>query len=82
MLGPTTCAVEKRGSSTVKRAASRIDLDAQVPPRHEPAIEHRDPRDRLALPKAGQRSVRIRVELLERQRSAEWEPSFDRAHRR
>ena len=80
MLGPTTWAVEKRGSSTVKRGGVPHDLDAQVPARDEPAAEDGHPRDGLALAQAGQRRVRFRVELVERQRRAQREPPLERGH--
>ena len=47
------------------------DRDAQVAAGHEPAVEGGDPRHRLVLAKAGERLVRIGVELGEGQRGAE-----------
>ena len=49
MLGPITCAVEKRGSSTVNVVGVAHHLERQVVPGDQPAVERRDPRDRLAL---------------------------------
>ena len=81
MLGPTTWAVENRGSSTVKSGGVAHHLDAQVAPRHQPAVEDGHPGDRLALAKDRQSGMRIGVELLQRQVRAEG-MSRDPAHRR
>ena len=73
MLGPTTWAVEKRGSSTVNVAGSRIDLQGEVAPRHEPRAERRNPRDRLVLPQSREHRMGIVVELGERDGGTEGE---------
>ena len=47
------------------------DLHGQVAPRHQPAVERRNPCDRLARPQPGQHGMRIPIELLERDGGAE-----------
>ena len=56
MLGPTTRAVEKRGSSTVNVSASRITSSARSRRGHEPGVERREPGDGLRA-RAGGRAA-------------------------
>ena len=55
-------------------------VDAQVASGDQPAIEHRNPGDGLVLAEVGQGSVRIDVELVQRQRRAPREPGLSRGH--
>ena len=73
MLGPSTCAVEKRGSSTVNVAASRITSTASRAGRDDPRIELGHPRHGLTRAQLGQRLVKVRLEPLGRHRGAAWE---------
>ena len=74
MLGPITCPVEKRGSSTVNVSGSRIAASDEVMARHEPAVEARQPRDGLVRAQPREDGVGIAVELLERDDCADREP--------
>ena len=62
MLGPDDAAVEKRGSSTVKVAASRTTCRRELAGRHEPAAELvRDPATGASLAQRAQDGVRVLV---------------------
>ena len=91
-MAPMLVAVERQHARTddlcrgepriVDREAGCVahDLDAQVPARDQPAVEDRHPRDGLVLAQARQRRVRVRVQLIERQRRPEREATLDRGH--
>ena len=74
MLGPTTRAVENRGSSTVNTAASRITRWAACVPGHQPAAKSGHPRDGLHRTQPGQYGMRIALQLVERDVSTQREP--------
>ncbi len=81
MLGPTTWAVEKRGSSTVKSPASRItSMHRSRRVTNQPSRTGH-PGDGFTLSKVGERAMRIRVELFEREGRAEGIPPLHRSHR-
>jgi hypothetical protein len=56
-------------------------LDAQVAPRHQPAVEDGNPGDGFMVPQSGQRAVRISIEPLERELGAERISTLLRDHR-
>ena len=63
MLGPTTWAVENRGSSTVNVCASRIAPSDEVVPRDQPAVAGWAATTPARPAQAGQRGMGILVEL-------------------
>jgi hypothetical protein len=73
MLGPTTCPVEKRGSSTVKAASSRMTASACSRDVTSQAAERGHERDRLVRAEAMQGGVRIVLQLRDRHGRAERE---------
>ena len=73
MLGPITCAVENRGSSTVNVPASRITSSTRSWRVTSQPSSAGEPRHRLALAQPRQHRVGIALELLERDRGSERE---------